>query len=470
MPSGKQRLKLLVILIVAQVGCLAIGLWIHRYLVVSAVLQVAEETVIAKLSEDVGALLALADVQDSGGQEPQLQWHQVRNYLKTKPTRSGAQWLLADANWKTLETFATADDDLGLWVSPEESLLWTSPVVKLDGGRGQVTGMLATSQGRLAAVARRLNGGPGYVVACLPLDRAEIGVSSLAGLLPAAGAIAWAWTSALLVIIVYMVVARFDDELNKTRTATESATLRRAQSLVRTRDAVILGLAKLAESRDEITGHHLERIAAYASRLATALRRHPKYRDVVTPEFLQLIGISSVLHDVGKVGIEDAILLKQGPLTDEERVRIQEHSAIGGRCLLEIERRLGTSNFLQMAREIAVSHHERWDGEGYPDGLIGKEIPLAARIVAIADVYDALSTRRPYKQPLTHDECVDMIRQQAGRQFDPDLVEVFLSIERSFRQISWQYDNDATAGPTPVSQTPLSQPDWQGKDLVSAGP
>lgn len=202
---------------------------------------------------------------------------------------------------------------------------------------------------------------------------------------------------------------------------------------------MIFGLAKLAESRDNETGEHVERISLYCQRLAAAMRRRPEYRDVVTPAFMRLIEASSVLHDIGKVGIADAILHKPAALTSLERTEVQKHPVIGGDCLAEIERHLGASNFLQMAREIALFHHERWDGTGYPAGLKGEDIPLAARIVAIADNYDALVSRRPYKEPYTHETSVDLIRNGSGTQFDPKLVEIFLEIEADFRDIARQY-------------------------------
>ena len=132
--------------------------------------------------------------------------------------------------------------------------------------------------------------------------------------------------------------------------------------------------------------------------------------------------------------MEDSVLLKPGRLTDEERRKIQLHAQMGGDCIEQIECRLGASNFLEMAREIALYHHERWDGSGYPNGLVGEQIPLAARIIAVADVYDALSVRRVYKEPFRHEKCVRIIREGAGTQFDPSIVEVFLEIEDDFRK------------------------------------
>lgn len=206
--------------------------------------------------------------------------------------------------------------------------------------------------------------------------------------------------------------------------------------MIRTRDAVIFGLAKLAESRDPDTGQHLERIAAYSTKLALAARRHPKYHDLVSLSFAQSIGVSSALHDIGKVGIPDHVLLKAGPLNEEETAIMRQHPRIGADCIEQIQRRLGESNFLHQAREIALYHHERWDGKGYPCGIHSEEIPLSARIVTIADVYDALTSRRVYKDPYPHAVSVEKIRQGSGTQFDPILVDVFLQIESQFEQIA----------------------------------
>jgi putative two-component system response regulator len=248
-----------------------------------------------------------------------------------------------------------------------------------------------------------------------------------------------------------MALARFYDDVEGERKRAAAEAARQRQKLIRTRDAIIFGLAKLADSRDPETGDHLERIAVYSTTLAAALRRNPKYRERITPGFIQLIGISSALHDIGKVGIEDRILRKPGPLTAQERQRMQSHTNIGGACLREIELRLGSSNFLQMAREIAYAHHEHWDGKGYPSGIRDTHIPLAARIVAIADVYDALSSRRVYKDAQPHEECVRIIKEDAGRKFDPELIEVWLTVADRFGEIARQYaDENAERGPRPA--------------------
>lgn len=266
--------------------------------------------------------------------------------------------------------------------------------------------------------------------------------------------VAGVWISTVLAIAAWVFLGRMYEQAEQQQNRAMGDTLRQAQSLVRTRDAVIFGLAKLADSRDEETGEHLDRICAYAVTLATALRKHPKFAESITPAFVQILSTSAALHDIGKVGIEDSILRKPGPLSPEEHARIQDHTRIGARCLQDIEQRLGNSNFLHMARQIAECHHEHWDGSGYPWRLAGEGIPLAARIVAIADVYDAMSSRRVYKEPITHERCVELIREQCGRQFDPDMIEVWLSIAWKFRDIARNFGVDLPRPPAAEFETP----------------
>jgi HD-GYP domain-containing protein (c-di-GMP phosphodiesterase class II) len=249
-------------------------------------------------------------------------------------------------------------------------------------------------------------------------------------------AMALAWIAGLQIVVAYLVLTRDREEAARKKRKAEKNSLQQYDDLLRTRDAVIFGLAKLAESRDPDTGNHLERIAIYSTRLASALRRDPRYVGRITPAFVKLIGISSALHDIGKVGIRDAILLKPGKFEGDDRRQMERHAEIGGRCVREIESRLGRSNFLHMAREIAFCHHERWDGKGYPKGLAGEEIPLAARIVAVADAYDAMASKRIYKEAYPHERCVEIIGEESGKQFDPALVEVFLKLEAEFREIA----------------------------------
>ena len=244
------------------------------------------------------------------------------------------------------------------------------------------------------------------------------------------------WTFGLQAAVAWVLIGRLFGRHQIQEGLSRDEVYLRTQDLIRTRDAVIFGLAKLAESRDPETGHHLERIAAYSTRLATAIRRHPKYREAMPAAYVQSIGINSALHDIGKVGIPDHVLLKPGSLTEEEIGIMRHHPRIGADCIELIQRRLGESTFLNQAREIALYHHERWDGTGYPFGMHTDEIPLSARIVTIADVYDALTSRRVYKDPYSHKVSVEKIRQGSGRHFDPQLVEIFLSIESQFEEIA----------------------------------
>lgn len=259
------------------------------------------------------------------------------------------------------------------------------------------------------------------------------------------GTITFLLSSGLLAVMVFLIVHFTYERFAQQAHQAELTDLKRHTALIRTQEAVIFGLAKLADSRDDETGRHLERIATYSITLASALRRREEFRDIITPAFVQSLKLSSALHDIGKVGIEDAILRKPGQFTAEECRRMQEHVTIGEQCLHEIEIRLGQSNFLQMAGEIAAAHHERWDGRGYPRGLSGEQIPLSARLVAIADVYDALSSKRSYKAAFPHERCVEIIASESGGQFDPRLIEVFLEIEDNFRSHLRQFHGDRPA-------------------------
>jgi PAS domain S-box-containing protein len=201
------------------------------------------------------------------------------------------------------------------------------------------------------------------------------------------------------------------------------------------RMATILGLAKLAEYRDEGTGTHLERIREYAKIIAQELAQQSEFQGVITPEYIDDIYQSSILHDIGKVGIPDAILLKPDKLTDEEFAVIKRHTLLGGDAIRAIETQIEGKSFLKMGRQIAYSHHEKWDGSGYPAGLAGEDIPLSARIVALADVYDALTTERFYKRAYTHEKSREIITGLRGTHFDPRMVDAFLRLEDDFNHI-----------------------------------
>tara|TARA_R100000027_G_scaffold29244_1_gene21289 strand:+ start:26279 stop:27349 length:1071 start_codon:yes stop_codon:yes gene_type:complete len=201
--------------------------------------------------------------------------------------------------------------------------------------------------------------------------------------------------------------------------------------------ALIYAMATLSESRDYETGQHMKRIQNFCSILAETLRENSPYSNQIDDEFLENIYRTSPLHDIGKVGIEDAILLKPGKLTPQEFDIMKRHSVIGAETLQTIHAKYPHNEFLRMGIEIARSHHERWDGSGYPDGLAGTNIPLAARIMGLADVYDALRAKRPYKEPFSHEKAVAIIRNDSGTHFDPCIADAFLSVEQQF-SAAWE--------------------------------
>jgi len=202
-----------------------------------------------------------------------------------------------------------------------------------------------------------------------------------------------------------------------------------------TRDVAIFALAKLAESRDPETGAHLERVMNYCRALAQQLPAMGHFTDEIDAEYLRLLYTTSPLHDIGKVGIPDSVLLKPGRLSDREFEIMKTHAALGAQTLDAALARFPRTRFLRMARDIAATHHEHYDGSGYPAGLKGDEIPLCGRIVALADVYDALTSKRIYKDAFCHDIAKGIIVKESGNQFDPRVVEAFLAAESSFISI-----------------------------------
>ena len=211
----------------------------------------------------------------------------------------------------------------------------------------------------------------------------------------------------------------------------------RVSEVFRLQEATIRVMVSLAEFRDECTGNHIRRTQDYVRLLADYLSRQPRDAGFLMPEQIDRIAKASPLHDIGKIAIPDHILLKPGRHTPEEFAIMQTHSVKGESMLLRSLHEMGGDNaMLRFACQIARSHHERWDGGGYPDGLAGEAIPLAARLMAVADVYDALRSRRPYKKAFDHAEAVDIIVQGKGSHFDPLLVEAFLALQGVFSEIA----------------------------------
>ena len=225
-------------------------------------------------------------------------------------------------------------------------------------------------------------------------------------------------------------------ELEQQHERLEHKVTERTLDLVRTQDATIHCMASIAEHRDPETGHHILRTQNYVNILATNLRYRDGYTDQIDDEFVTQVTKSAPMHDIGKVGIADIILMKPGPLTSMEFQAIKQHPLIGMKALRAARKTLGDNNFLLMAEQIAWSHHEKWDGSGYPRGLAGADIPLAGRIMAIADVYDALRSVRVYKPAVTHDAACDILLNDQGHHFDPDILAVFGEHQDQFAEIS----------------------------------
>lgn len=213
----------------------------------------------------------------------------------------------------------------------------------------------------------------------------------------------------------------------------------RTIELMQTRDVAILSIVSLAETRDNETGEHIKRTQNYIRILAEHLKENPRFSQQLNDETIDLLFKSAPLHDVGKIGISDSILLKPGPLTPDEFAIMKTHTTIGrdaiNKSINEINLE-NVSSFLQIGREIASSHHEKWDGSGYPTGLQEEAIPLSGRLMAICDVYDALVSKRVYKDAFSHEKAVEIILEGRGKHFDPDLVDAFFDLKDKFAEIS----------------------------------
>ncbi|MBU0747962.1 MAG: two-component system response regulator [Gammaproteobacteria bacterium] len=218
----------------------------------------------------------------------------------------------------------------------------------------------------------------------------------------------------------------------------------RTRALAELQDATIRAMASLAETRDNETGNHIRRTQHYVEALARKLQDHPRFKDELTDAAIETIFKSAPLHDIGKVGIPDRILLKPGKLTPEEFEIMKTHTTLGRDAIVAAETDAMLDNpFFRYAKEITYSHQEKWDGSGYPEGLMGNTIPLSARLMAVADVYDALISERVYKSAFTHETAVEIIRDGRGSHFDPDMVDAFLVLSEEFRAIAQRFADSA---------------------------
>ena len=209
--------------------------------------------------------------------------------------------------------------------------------------------------------------------------------------------------------------------------------------------ATIVAMSKLAESRDDVTGKHIERVRTFCKMLALKLKERPEFTNVVSAAYAKNVFYASPLHDIGKVAIPDNILLKPGKLTEKEFKTMQTHTIHGAQTLEAVRVEYPNNSFITMGVAIARSHHEKWNGTGYPDGLVGEDIPLSARIVAVADVYDALTTKRCYKEAFSHEKSCDIIYHDSGTHFDPRAVEAFMELKDEFMNVRQKLKDEYTS-------------------------
>jgi len=210
----------------------------------------------------------------------------------------------------------------------------------------------------------------------------------------------------------------------------------KVKTVVELQDTLLMAMAELVECRDDVTGRHIERARGYLAVLIEAMKKQGLFIEEVSSWNIKLVLQSAQLHDVGKIAVKDGILNKLGKLSNDEFEDIKKHAAFGGSLIEKIIRHTNERAFLEYAKIFALTHHERWDGSGYPNGLKGEEIPLLGRLMAVADVYDALRSARPYKEAYTHEEAVKIISDGRGKHFDPRLVDLFVSVSDEFAKIA----------------------------------
>ncbi|WP_162139863.1 CHASE2 domain-containing protein [Limisalsivibrio acetivorans] len=247
------------------------------------------------------------------------------------------------------------------------------------------------------------------------------------------------YVSPLAVVVALFAVFLISISLNYSIEMRRS--LQWANILARTHEAAIESMATVAETRDPETGAHIIRTQNYVKRLAEHMSDKPEYKKILTKRYIELLYISAPMHDIGKVGVPDNILLKPGRLDEAEFEEMKKHAVYGLNIIHGAQEKIPENEFLRMAADIAYTHHEKWDGSGYPRGLKGAEIPLAGRLMAIADVYDALISKRHYKAPMGHEKAMSIIKEGRGTHFDPELVDAFLEIESDFAEIALKFSD-----------------------------
>jgi len=240
-------------------------------------------------------------------------------------------------------------------------------------------------------------------------------------------------------VSTHLTLARTRKRLETEKSLLEAKVKERTQEISRTQDIAMYCMSTVVEARDNETGAHIRRTQHYIKALADYLRTHQEFKDTLTNDYIDMLYKSAPLHDIGKVAVPDAILLKPGKLNETEWEEMKKHTTYGLEALERTEAVYGSSSFLKIAKEIVCCHHERWDGTGYPTGLFGKNIPISARLMALADCYDALISKRSYKEPFSYEQARKIILDGRGTHFDPYVVDAFIKLEASFISIAKQF-------------------------------
>ncbi len=240
----------------------------------------------------------------------------------------------------------------------------------------------------------------------------------------------------------HLLLKTAQDMLKRQNEVLEQKVRERTLELMLTRDVTIQSLSSLAETRDNETGGHIRRTQNYVSILADNLHTHPRFSSFLNPDIREILGKTAPLHDIGKVGVPDRILLKPGKLDEREFEEMKKHTVYGKQALINAEADSGTNIFLHHAQQLAYSHHEKWDGSGYPEGRKGEDIPCEGRLMALADVYDALISKRVYKPAFPHTKAIEIIKNDKGKHFDPVIIDCFSELTEQFRETALQYADD----------------------------
>jgi putative two-component system response regulator len=240
----------------------------------------------------------------------------------------------------------------------------------------------------------------------------------------------------------HLAAKKMQDYLNDKNSFLEIEVQKRTAEISAIQNVTILAMASLAETRDSDTGNHIRRTQYYVKVLAEKVRFNPRFADFLDNDMIEMLFKSAPLHDIGKIGIPDRILLKPGKFTFEEFEIMKTHTTLGRDAILQAEKELGFEvPFLKYAKEISYCHQEKWDGSGYPEGLAGDDIPISARLMAVADVYDALISRRVYKEGMSHEKATIIIIEGRGKHFDPDLVDAFIELQVEFKAIAARFSD-----------------------------